>query len=90
MDKKGQGNREIIKQKSVNKNKSKKPQAEIVPWQNQEICIVDNLEKCRALAVKIRSYVKNNMILISSYLCIEMNFIIFYFQTLHQLQCTWY
>lgn len=58
MDKKSQANRRKVQQKSVNNDKSEKPQAENVPWQNQEICIVDNFEKCRALVTKLRLYVK--------------------------------
>lgn len=58
MDEKNQANQQIMKHKSVNKGKYNKRQVEIVPWQSQEICIVDNLEKCRALATKLRTYVK--------------------------------
>lgn len=58
MDNQNQANQQATKQKSVNKDKSKKPPAEILPWQNQEIFIVDNLNKCRVLVKKLRAYVK--------------------------------
>lgn len=63
MDKKTSANQGKIKQKSVNKRKGKgkNTQAEIVQWQNQGICIVDNLDQCRDLATKLRSYVKKGV-----------------------------
>lgn len=61
MDQKTSANQGKIKQKSVNKGKGKNIQAEIVQWQNQGICIVDNLDQCRDLATKLRSYVKKGV-----------------------------
>lgn len=46
--------KETTKKGTTNSNNS---QAEIVPWQNQEICIVDNVNQCRDLATKLRLYV---------------------------------
>lgn len=43
------------------KKKSKNTQIEILPWQNQEICIVDSVNQCRDLATKLRSYVPERM-----------------------------
>lgn len=58
MDKENQANALPVKQLSVNKDEGKKARVELVPWQNQEICIVDKLNQCQALAIKLRSYVK--------------------------------
>lgn len=47
------------KKKSTNQGKSKNSKVEIVPWQSQEICIVENVNQCRDLASKLRSYVQD-------------------------------
>ena len=40
---------------ALKRDKIKKVQADVVPWQNQEICIVENFEQCRALVKKLRT-----------------------------------
>lgn len=46
------------KSKQIKKDEGEKPQVETVPWQNQEICVVDNSDQCRNVVAKLRSYVK--------------------------------
>lgn len=59
MEEKNPVNQGKIVQKSVKNGNGKKPFVESVPWQNQEICIVDNVDQCRDLAKKLQSYVEN-------------------------------